>query len=153
MVQDSHRSPLCSNLVDKTHPGRGRLALRVVLPRAEAGAARLLRAARGQAPLRRGDRPALPQARGAARRRQEAVRGQRGGGARARVLGLGDRVPGRGHAPLTARRQPSRREGPRLDASPGPAHEPFLWAARGPRPRTETPGFSTDGPGRRVEMR
>ena len=103
-----------------------------------------------QAPVRRGDRPALRPPRGAARRRQKAVRGQRGGGARARVLGLGDRVPGGGHDLLTARRQPSRREGPRLDASPGPAHDFFHGQPEG---RAREDRLKAFGRGSRTESR
>ena len=84
---------------------------------------------------RRVHRQALPPPRGSVRGRQERVQGQRRRRARARLLGLGNRLPGRGDPRLTppADKPPAGR-GPRLDASPARVHEPFFWAARGPCP-------------------
>ncbi|EGX70424.1 hypothetical protein HMPREF9452_01413 [Collinsella tanakaei YIT 12063] len=43
--------------------------------------------------------------------------------------------------------------GPALRRIAGVGSRPFLWAARRPRPITKTQGLSSDGPGRRNEMR
>lgn len=70
------------------------------------------------------------------------------------MLGPGDRQAGRGDARLARRadRIPLRR-GPRIDASPGPAHE-FFMGSREAAPTTQTSkAFREEGPGRRIEMR
>ena len=96
---------------------------------------------------RRRDGEAQPPPRRPARRRQAGPRRERGGRARARVLGPGDRQAGRGDARLARRadRIPLRR-GPRIDASPGPAQEHFTGGREAAPDDTDFQGVSRRGP-------
>ena len=83
------------------------MALLHVLPEAQGARTRHRRAPGDTLEGRRLHRQAPPPPRGARGRRQAGLQGQRRRGARARLLGLGDRVQVRGDHSLTPRRQPA----------------------------------------------
>lgn len=113
---------------------RVRMALLRVLPETQGPRPRHRRAPGDTLEGGRLHRQAPPPPRGARGRRQAGLQGQRRRGARARLLGLGDRVQVRGDHPLAGgdNRLPPGGPAPRRIA--GASSRPFLWAAPGPRP-------------------
>ena len=140
----------------RARPRRGGVALQVVLAEAQGGAGGL-RGARGdQGQGRRRDGEAQPPPRRPARRRQAALRRQRRGRPRARLLGLEGRRARRGDARVAPPGGPHSLPAGRARASTHRRDRLTTLFMGGPRAAPDYQAskvFRNDGPGRRIEMR